>query len=292
LIQRIDLTTGVGARTTRLAEAPYLGDTGSVFTRSMAVLQDRSAIVNLTTSGFTVVPWTYDVVGAVPKLESVVNAADQTRGVAPGSLVIIRGRDLSPVNVTTKEIPLPTALGESCLTVNGLPVPMIFVSSSQINAQLPFQAEGNVTMVLRTPGGVSDNFNLTIVPAAPAVFQNREIEAPIIVRSANNQIATPSNPVRGGDTLVIYTTGLGKTTPEIPAGRPAPSDPLSIPLIDVKVTLAGVELPIAFAGLTPGQIGVYQINVVVPHWVPKGMSQELNISQGGYTTTAIVRVVD
>jgi uncharacterized protein (TIGR03437 family) len=63
-------------------------------------------------------------------------------------------------------------------------------------------------------------------------------------------------------------------------------------LIDVKVTLAGVELPIAFAGLTPGQIGVYQINVVVPHWVPKGMSQELNISQGGYTTTAIVRVVD
>jgi uncharacterized protein (TIGR03437 family) len=292
MIQRVDLATGVGARTTRLAEAPYLGDTTSVFTRSMAVLQDRSAIINLTTSGFTVVPWAYDVAGAVPKLESVVNAADQTKGVAPGSLVIIRGRDLSPVNVTTKEIPLPTALGESCLTVNGLPVPMILVSSSQINAQLPFQAEGNVTMVLRTPGGVSDNFNLTIYPAAPAVFQNQEIEAPIIVRSANNQIATPSNPIRGGDTLVIYTTGLGKTTPEVPAGRPAPSEPLSTPLIDVKVTLAGVELPIAFAGLTPGQIGVYQINVVVPHWVPKGMSQELNISQGGYTTTAIVRVVD
>jgi uncharacterized protein (TIGR03437 family) len=291
-IQRVDLNTGTGARTTRLAEAPYLGETGSVFTRSMAVMQDRSAIVNLTTSGFTVVPWTYDAVAAVPKLESVVNAADQTKGVAPGGLIIIKGRDLSPVNVATKEIPLPTALGESCLTVNGLPVPMIFVSSTQINAQLPFQAEGNVTMVLRTPGGVSDNYNLSILPSAPSIFRNQDIEAPIIVRSANGEIATASNPVRGGDTLVIYTTGLGKTTPEIPAGRPAPADPLSIPLVEIKVTLAGVELPIAFAGLTPGQIGVYQINVAVPHWVPKGMSQDLTITQGGYTTTATVRVVD
>ena len=291
-IQRVDLSSGVGQKTTRMVEPPYLGTTDSVFTRSMALLPDRSAIANITTSGLTILPWTYDAAVAMPVISSVVNAADKSQGVAPGSLIIIQGTNLSPVNVATKEIPLPTALGESCLTVNGLPVPVIFVSPTQINAQLPFQAEGNVTMVLRTPGGVSDNFNLTILSAAPSIFRNADIDAPIIVRAANNQITTPSNPVRSGDHLVIYTTGLGKTTPEVPAGQPAPSNPLSIPLIDVKVTLAGVELPLEFAGLAPGEVGVYQINVVVPHWVPKGMNQEMTIEQGGYSTSVYLRVID
>ena len=291
-IQRVDLTSGVGQKTTRMAEPPYLGTTDFVFTRSMAILPDRSAIANITTSGITILPWTYDSAVASPKISSVVNAADGTQAVAPGGLIMVQGSDLSPVNVATKEIPLPTALGESCLTVNGMPVPMIFVSPTQINAQLPFQAEGNVTMVLRTPGGVSDNYNLTILPAAPSIFRNADIDAPVIVRSANSQIATPSNPVRGGDHLVIYTTGLGKTAPEIPAGQPAPSSPLSYPLIDVAVTLAGVELPLEFAGLAPGEVGVYQINVVVPFWVPKGMNQELTINQGGYTTKVYLRVID
>ena len=63
---------------------------------------------------------------------------------------------ISPVNLATKEIPLPTALADSCLTVNGVPIPMLFVSSTLINAQLPFNVDGNATMVLRTPGGVSE----------------------------------------------------------------------------------------------------------------------------------------
>jgi len=42
------------------------------------------------------------------------------------------------------------------LTVNGQPLPIIFVSPTQINAQMPFQAIGNVTMIVHTPGGVSD----------------------------------------------------------------------------------------------------------------------------------------
>jgi uncharacterized protein (TIGR03437 family) len=46
------------------------------------------------------------------------------------------------------------------------------VSSNQINGQLPFNVEGNATVVLHTPGGVSDNFNFTILPSAPGVFRS------------------------------------------------------------------------------------------------------------------------
>ena len=67
------------------------------------------------------------------------------------------GSNLSPTNLATSQIPLPTALANSCLTVNGQPMPLIFVSPTQINAQMPFQAVGDVTVVVHTPGGTSDN---------------------------------------------------------------------------------------------------------------------------------------
>jgi uncharacterized protein (TIGR03437 family) len=195
---------------------------------------------------------------AAPRIQAVVNAADMNTSVAPGGLISVFGKDLSPVNLATREIPLPTALGDSCLTVNGMPVPMIFVSPAQINAQLPFQANGNVTLILRTPGGVSDNYNLVIQPTAPSVFrtpvEGYDAAIPTIVRNANSTIATTSNPVHRGDVLTVYLTGLGQTSPAVQAGLPAPSDPLAISLVEPRVELGGVALPVQFAGLTPGQV--------------------------------------
>lgn len=296
VIQRVDGTTGVGSRATRMAEAPLLGVPGNAFTRTLAPLYSRNAIVNLTVSGFTVLPWSYDDSVAAPRIQAVVNAADLNSSVAPGGLISVFGKDLSPVNIATREIPLPTALGDSCLTVNGLPVPMIFVSPQQINAQLPVQANGNVTLILRTPGGVSDNYNLTIQPTAPSVFrasvEGYDSAIPTIVRNANNTIVTTSNPVHRGDVLTLYMTGLGQTSPPVEAGLPAPSDPLALAVVQPRVELGGVELPVHFAGLTPGQVGLYQINVSIPRNVPLGLAVPLKISQGSSGTSVSVRVVD
>lgn len=294
VIQRVDLASGVGRNSTRMVEAPVLGVTGSAFTRTLATLPDRSALVNLTTSGFTILAWNYDAAAAIPQIDRVVNAADKTAAVAPGGLIIVQGSNLSPTNIATKEIPLPTALGESCLTVNGLSVPMLMVSPSQINAQLPFQAEGNVTMVLRTPGGVSDNYNLTVLPTAPSVFRTNlaaDYEVPTVVRSSNGQVVTPSNPIRSNDELVIYLTGMGITNPEIPAGTPAPAE-APVVLTDPTVTINGYRLPVVASQLVSGQVGVYEIKVMVPFKVPKGMNQTMQIEQGGYSSSVNVRVID
>ena len=107
---------------------------------------------------------------APPNITSVVNAGNGGTDIAPGGLISVYGTQLSPVNMATSELPLPTALANSCLSVNGLPVPILFVSPNQVNAQMPFQAIGDVTLILRTPGGQSDNFNLVIEPNAPSVF--------------------------------------------------------------------------------------------------------------------------
>ncbi len=298
VIQSVNLgaSTPSMSLATRMVEAPLLGNAANSFSRTVAPLYGRNAIVNLTVSGFTALPWNYAASVAPPAIRSIVNAADGASDIAPGGLISIYGQQLSPVNMASSEIPLPTALADSCLTVNGLPVPILFVSPSQINAQMPFEMGGNVTMILWTPGGVSNNYNITVSPGAPGVFR-ASVEGvgsgvPTIIRNSNNEIVTPSNPVHKNDTLVIYLTGLGITNPAVPDGLPGPSNPLASAIVAPQVTLGGMNLPLAYAGMAPGEVGVYQINANVPSSTPSGLSIPLMIAQGAVSTTVQVRVVD
>jgi uncharacterized protein (TIGR03437 family) len=293
VIERVDATAGQQMRATRLVEAPLLGSTDFPFTRTLAPLYSRNAIVNLTTSGFTVLPWNYDAAVAVPRIDRVSNAADGSSSIGTGGLISVFGENLSPVNMATKEMPLPTALGESCLTVNGVPTPVLFVSAAQINAQIPYSVDGSVAMVLRTPGGVIDTFNLMVQSAAPSIFRSPENPSvATVVRSTNGQVVTLSNPIHRGDHITIYLTGLGRTNPAIDAGIAAPSDPPLSVLNEPVVTIGDVQLGVNFAGLSPGQVGVYQINADVPGYAPLGVSLPLVIRQGASSTEIVVRVVN
>jgi uncharacterized protein (TIGR03437 family) len=296
VLQRVDLAQLSGTKPTRTSEAGLLGSANDAFTRSLAVLPNRSAIVALTTSGLTIFPWAFDEGSAPPRLERIVNAADGTLPVAPGGLISLFGSDLSPVSQASRQVPLPTILGESCLTVNGQPVPVMFVSPRQINAQLPFAVDGTTQIVLRTPGGVSDGFNVTILPAAPSIFRSSvagpETGIATVLRSSNGLVVTPSNPVHRDDVLTIYATGLGRTSPAVETGVPAPAEPLASALISPVVTLGGVPMQVEFAGLTPGEVGVYQINVRINDRAPLGLSVPLSVSQGSGGTTVSVRVVE
>ena len=296
VIERVSPPTALSINPTRTVEAPLGGTVAQPLIRSLAAIYDGSALVSLSTSGVTIIPSGYDAAVAIPQISSVVNAANGSGQVAPGGLISVYGSQMSPVNIATQQIPLPTALGESCLTINGVPIPVLFVSSTQINGQLPFNVDGNATMVLRTPGGVSDSFNLVIQDTAPSIFQTGtagpETGLATIVRSNDNQLVTPTNPIHPNDTIVIYATGLGITAPVIPAGTAAPSGALASAVVTPTVTLGGAGMSITYAGLVPGEVGVYQINAVAPSNPPQGLSIPLAISQGGSTTTVNVRVVN
>lgn len=292
IIERINLTESTGILPTRTSEAPLTSSGSAVFTRTLAILGNREGFVSLATSGFTVLPWNYDASFAPPRIESVTNAADQSDRFAPGSLVTIFGTNLSPASGSVGDLPAGDALSESCLTVNGTVAPVVFSSATRINAQLPWNVAANAILVLRTPGGASDPFRLRTTPGAPGVFRSGpDGGIPTIVRSVNNQLVTLSNPIHGGDDLVIYATGLGRTDPEVPVGAPSPYEPLARVVNTPKVVLGNSTLPIYFAGLTPGLIGVYQINVIVPRAVSFGFDIPLRIEQNESATTILVRVV-
>jgi uncharacterized protein (TIGR03437 family) len=136
-----------------------------------------------------------------------------------------------------------------------------------------------------------------IEPNAPSVFLGSagpETNIPTVVRNDDNQLVTPSNPIhrKSNTALVIYLTGLGQTTPAVATGQPAPFNPLALTLVQPTVTLGGVNLPVLYAGLAPGLVGVDQINVTVPFTVPDGMAVPLVITAGSVSTTIPERVVD
>lgn len=294
IIERLEF--GSASRPVRTVDNPVTGNESFAFSRTLAVLASRQKLILLTRAGFTVLPWAYDAAAIPPRLTHIGNSADGQPRLAPGSLVSLFGSNLSPVSAANAEMPVSTALGESCLTVNGFAAPMFFVSPSQINAQIPYSVDGNVSIVLRTPGGVSDTFRMTLRPAAPGVFQipipDTTLTTPAVYNGRNGGLATGSNPVKRGDTIAIFLTGLGRTSPPVEAGDPAPADPLAESVILPEVRLGGHGLPVHFSGLSPGGAGVYQINAEVSRSVPTGMAVPLQIVAGGADIAVPVRVIE
>jgi uncharacterized protein (TIGR03437 family) len=99
-------------------------------------------------------------------------------------------------------------------------------------------------------------------------------------------LANQNNPATAGNAVVIYCVGLGAVNPAITAGEPASSTTLSQATANVSVTFGNVTVPAAFAGLTPGEIGLYQINTTIPAGAPTGNQVPVTISASGASTSA------
>ena len=179
---------------------------------------------------------------------------------APGGIFSIFGANFSASTEAFSRLPLPTALADVGLEINGAPVPLYLVSPGQINAQLPFDTPpGTATAAVVTPMGRGTVATFTVLPAAPAIF-----------------IA-----VNAGSVVTAYVTGLGAVSPAVPAGSAAPLDTLSFAVATVTATLGGVPAAVQFAGLAPGFVGLGQVNVIVPNDAPRGESVPLVLEING-----------
>ena len=120
-------------------------------------------------------------------------------------------------------LPLPRNLGATTVSLAGRSLPLLFVSPTQINAQLPFDVQGRQTLSVTTPYG-SATVDIDVVAAAPAVFLLDQGGQPAIVH-ANGALVSFSAPAKPGETVSVYMTGLGCVRDAIQAGQPAPASP-------------------------------------------------------------------
>ncbi len=174
---------------------------------------------------------------------------------ARGAIVSIYGNNLAGVTLIANGFPLPKDLGGVRVVFGGIPAALLFVSPSQINAQVPFELPdvSAVDLVVQNGSGNSAALQVTLLAQDPGIFAVIAAGVPV----------TTANPVSAGESITIWATGLGTVLPAVPSGQPGRSEPLALVAITPVVELGGRKINVDFAGLAPGLVA-YQINATAP----------------------------
>ena len=221
----------------------------------------------------------------------IVNAASFKPPLARCALASLFGTNLAGTTASAASLPLSTALGGAQVMVNGVAAPLIYASPSQINFQAPCEIplNGAVGVFVTNGGAASSAQSVAVAPYAPGVFTYARTATavdPIIVHQ-DNSLVTPSQPAKAGEVLVVYATGVGNLNHLPVTGAASPASPLSAAVDVPTVTVGSAAASVAFTGLTPGMVGLVQINIQLPSTLPAGSSLPLVVSFAGAASPAV-----
>ncbi len=203
------------------------------------------------------------------------NFAPITNPIAPNELITLFGSFGAGLGtgIGATNLPLPTTLGPVSVTINGVKVPLDYVSAGQIIAQVPSAISPNnnvyyATIVVSNNNVASNPVTVYTSNTAPGVFANPVAVGAAAAQHGNYNLISTTNPASINETIIIYTGGLGAVNPPIvPDGGPAIGFPPGNIVTDPNVTVDfdydySTNLP--FEGATPTTAGLYQIDAVVP----------------------------
>jgi uncharacterized protein (TIGR03437 family) len=219
-----------------------------------------------------------------PSVSGVVSAGQfgALPAVAPGSWIEIYGANMATnvrswtgADFTNGGLTAPTALDGNAVTIGGQPAYVDYISGTQINAQVPSNVgTGSQPLVVTNAVGGKATSTVTVNAVEPGVFAPSSfviggkqyagavandgvtfILPPGAVSGITSQRANP------GDRITFYGVGFGPVTPAISAGQVVQGQN-SLPSFQMQI--GGAPATVQYAGLAPGAIGLYQINVYVP----------------------------
>jgi uncharacterized protein (TIGR03437 family) len=206
-----------------------------------------------------------------PKLNDggVVSAASFVADVARGGLASIFGSNMGNGDNTT-------------VYINGFAAPVFFASPGQFNVQVPWEATGiwvagGISSVSMIVNGMPSNVQFANLSTySPDVFVVSPTQAAIT--HANGSLVSSASPATANETVVVYATGLGPVTGAMVTGKPASTTSLQTTSpVQATAKIGGITAPVSFSGLTPGFIGLYQVNVQIPPNVPPGSLLTISI---------------
>jgi uncharacterized protein (TIGR03437 family) len=209
------------------------------------------------------------------------NAANYFQRFAPGMLASIfafPGKSFGSQTVVNSSIPIPTTLGDVQVTVGGVAAPLLYVSPSQINLQVPSSTPAGVTqeiqVTLASTGQVLASWIFRIDAASPGLFTaNATGSGQVSALNQDNTVNDGTHPAKAGTYIQLFATGQGVVNGMPPDGQPAPLSPLITTTLKPDVFINATQLPgsdVQFSGLAPGYVGLWQINAKIPANVPPG----------------------
>ena len=203
----------------------------------------------------------------------VLNVASYLGAISPGSLAVVYGNNLAD-GVHSPQKPdgtFPTSAAGVTVSVNGVNAPLIYVSPTQINFQIPWgTAPGLAIPVKVTWNSVDSNVEpITIAStSSPSFFLSEFVNGVAwVTGSAADGCATPTTEclVRAGSTYQLWANGLGPKTSPLQDGVPAPGIALRVSGGDAscQLTIGGQPAAVLYCGAAPGEI-IDQVNFTYP----------------------------
>lgn len=199
-----------------------------------------------------------------------MSSANYSPLIAPGGIFSIFGSGLATSPGGISSTPYPLDINGTKVFVNGEQAPLLYVSPTVVNAQMPTDVPLNTAVFVTVSVGVgvlSQAVNVTVIGVAPALFTADGTGKRLIAtQHLNFSKVTGDSPAVPGEEVVLYGTGLGATNPPLltnnsspPAGAPAAEMPV--------ITMGGQPAQVLYAGAAGVYPGLYQINLIVPNVV-------------------------
>lgn len=240
---------------------------------------------------------------------AVINSASFAAGpLAPGTLISIEANGLADTSASAPDDGvdrLPAKLAGVEVVFDGLPLPLLAVSSSQVRTQLPYDT-GNTSaasLYLRTEHSdgsvtVTSATAVRLAPASPGLFAfngNEPRNGMVLHASSSGDVpstpVTAAQPAKAGETLTFWATGLGAVTDlnyeKAPAmGVPYAGSDAQV-ATRVSATVNGRMAQVLSATLPKGGIGIYEVRLILPADLPTDLKTHLQIVQDGLASNTV-----
>lgn len=219
----------------------------------------------------------------------------------PGSWIEIYGSNLGvgPQEWASSDfngVNAPTKLAGTTVTIGGQSAFVEYVSAGQLDVQVPAGvSSGQQNLVVTTASGSSLPFPVTIVAAKPGLlaspaFNIGGTQYAVALFSDGVTYVLPPGAIPGvasqrakpGDTITLYGIGFGPVNTFVAPGQIAQGQ--SMLAESLAVSLGGAQAAIAYDGLAPNFVGLYQFDVTIPN-VAASDAVPLTFSLGGASGT-------
>jgi uncharacterized protein (TIGR03437 family) len=220
-----------------------------------------------------------------------VSAATLQAGpLAPGELVVINGSGLADGQASSTTSPLPQQLAGASVSIGGQLTPLLYANNGQLVAIVPSNLQPNssqqIVPIRDNAAGIPSP--AIVASTQPAVFTQNGSGTGQAMAYKAGVLADSSSPVQPGDTVIVYSAGLGTVD-----ATGAATNPVSVTIGGqaAQVSYAGTAVAGSFPASGPPQVlgvstglgGLYQITAKVPAGVSGGPAAVV-VSSAGQTS--------
>jgi uncharacterized protein (TIGR03437 family) len=204
--------------------------------------------------------------GSARPIVATSAASFSADAITPETIATVFGTGLATTSMPAGSLPLPTELAGTKVRVNGIPAPLFFVSSGQINFLVPPEVlTGSAVVEILSGDNTLSRGVINLASAAPTLFTTNSsgsgAPAALATKDGVNYTAAGNpdgspRPVDANDFLILFGTGFRRAS-----------------TASIKITIGGKAAPVFFAGAQGGFAGLDQINTQIP----TGISGEVDL---------------